>query len=612
MTTEIKVAGAIKKPEEVGTLYGAFVERVRRTPDNVAYVQYERESKTWTEKTWAEMAEMIAFYQSAYRRENLQVGDRVAIIMKNCREWVAADIAALGLGLVTVPLYCDDRADNVAYILNDSVTKILVVEGAMQWQRIASSVMEVESLQRIVLMEPDKAGNLPRPEDSRMVLIDDWLPEEAEPAEAVRFEDYEKLASIVYTSGTTGRPKGVMLSHKNMMSVAAAALDILDVDERDMALSFLPLSHTFERTCGYYITILTGTSTTYSRGILQLADDLQVVRPTALIGVPRIFERIYARLKLQLDKDSAFKRFVFNSAVSVGWSRFLWKQGRSRWKLSFIFWPLLHKLVAGKVMDRLGGRMRFAVAGGAALPEAVAKTFIGLGLPVIQGYGMTETSPVVAVNAVDDNIPSTVGKILPGMEARIAEDGELQVKTPGRMMGYWNNHAATEDVLMEDGWIHTGDIAEFEGQHLRITGRIKDIVVMSNGEKLPPGDMENAIMLDTLFEQVMIVGEGKQFLSALVILNPDVWYDFANSKGWDPKDENTLKDPKVIRAINMRVQATLKEFPAYAKIRRVYPSIEPWSVENGLLTPTLKVKRAKVLERFSSEIDAMYEGMDHV
>lgn len=612
MTTEIKVAGAIDKPQDVGTLYGAFVERAKRTPDNVAYVQYERESKSWTSKTWAEMYDMIAHYQSAYRRENLQPGDRVAIIMKNCREWVAADIAALGLGLVTVPLYCDDRADNVAYILRDSVTKILIVEGATQWQRIAASVTEVETLERIVMMEPDKAGNLPRPEDSRMALIDDWLPETADAPEAIRYEDYEKLASIVYTSGTTGRPKGVMLSHKNMMSVAASALNILDVDERDMALSFLPLSHTFERTCGYYITILTGTSTTYSRGILQLADDLQVVRPTALIGVPRIFERIYARLQLQLSKDSAVKRFIFNSAVNVGWSRSQWKQGRGRWKLSFMFWPLLNKLVAGKVMERLGGRMRFAVAGGAALPEAVAKTFIGLGLPVIQGYGMTETSPVVAVNPVDDNVPTSVGKILPGMEARIAEDGELQVKTPGRMMGYWNNHSATQEVLMDDGWIHTGDIGQFDGEHLRITGRIKDIVVMSNGEKLPPGDMENSILLDTLFEQVMIVGEGKQFLSALVILNPDVWYDFANAKGWDPKDEATLKDSKVIRAINQRVQATLKEYPAYAKIRRVYPSLEPWSVENGLLTPTLKVKRAKVIERFGSEIEAMYEGMEHV
>jgi len=594
---------------EAGTLDGLFACRVRRTPERDAYRYYDKDSGAWITYTWAHMGREVARWQAAMRGEHAPRGGRVAIQLRNCPEWVMFDQAALSLGLVTVPLYTDDRPDNIAYILKEADVNILLVQDAGRWRRLADVVPEGGALKRVLLLDDSDAARRLAAEDDRVRIVGDWLPQQA--GELVRRKDGDgkALASIVYTSGTTGRPKGVMLSHHNMLSVAHGGLTLLDCYQEDVFLSFLPLSHTLERTAGYYLCIMTGSCVAYARSVAQLGEDLVTVRPSVLIAVPRIFERVYGRISDQMDKKGGLAKALFQLTVRIGWRRFLYRQGRGRWPVGALLWPLLNRLVATKVVARLGGRLRAAISGGAPLNEAIARVFIGLGVPIVQGYGLTETAPIVSVNPLQDNIPASVGIPIRGVQVRVGESDELLVKGPGVMLGYWNNHAATAQVIDPDGWLHTGDQARIDDTgHIYITGRIKDILVLSNGEKIPPGDMESAIALDPLFEQVMVIGEGRPYLTALIVLDGDHWAGFAQDQGADPLDAASLRDARVVNAVGRRVKAALRDFPGYAKIRQLHLSLDPWSVEDGLITPTLKVKRAKVLERHAAEIEAMYRG----
>ncbi len=422
----------------------------------------------------------------------------------------------------------------------------------------------------------------------------------------------DSLASIVYTSGTTGRPKGVMLTHANILWNAHYAAQAADFGEQPVFLSFLPLSHMFERTVGYYLPMILGGEVAYARSIAQLAVDLPVIRPTVLITVPRIFERIYARIQDGLAKKNGLARALFKLAVQVGWRRFEREQGRAHWHPELLLWPLLHKLVAGKVTEKLGGRLRVTIAGGAALSPAIARVFIGLGVPIYQGYGLTETSPVVCSNRPDSSFPASIGQALPGVEVKIGDNDELLTRSKCVMRGYWKNEEATRAMIDADGWLHSGDKARLDAQgYFTIIGRIKDIIVLNNGEKVPPTEMESALLLDPLFEQVMVVGEGKPYLAALTVLNEEHWQAFAASLNIDPQCPTALSDPKVIKALTQRAAEHLKHFPGYARIRRLHPELKPWTVDNGLLTPTLKVKRNQVLDRYRAAVEAMYADFAH-
>ncbi|HHJ13063.1 MAG TPA: long-chain fatty acid--CoA ligase [Gammaproteobacteria bacterium] len=599
--------------EIAGTLDGLFAERVRRGPERTGYRDFDRAGKGWRDWSWRRMAEEVARWRVALAGEGFQPGDRAAIRLRNGVEWVWFDQAVLAGGLVTVPLYTEDRPDNVAYILEDADARLLLVQNLAQWRKLAGALADCPGLKRVLILECSDAGarQAALEDDARVRFVADWLPG-AVPADLpARKGDPHALASIVYTSGTTGRPKGVMLSHHNMLSVAHAAMtSVSSCYLEDVLLSFLPLSHTLERTAGYYLPMMTGACVAYARSVQQLAEDLKQIRPTVLIAVPRIFERVHGRIMSGLAQKSVFARWLFGRAVDTGWRAFRYRQGEARWSPSLWFDPLFKRLVGRKVMAALGGRMRFAVSGGAALPLEVARTFIGLGLEILQGYGLTETSPIVSVNVPGRNDPATVGQPCRGIEVRIGENDELLVKSPGVMLGYWNNHKATAEVIDADGWFHTGDQAALDDKgRIRITGRIKDILVLSNGEKIPPADMESAICLDPLFEQALVVGEGRPCLAALVVLNPDLWFGLARELGLDPFDRAALAEERLQKKLLSRIQQCLHDFPGYARIRRVCPSLDPWTVEEGLITPTLKTRRPKVLERFASEIEAMYDAV---
>lgn len=593
-------------PAAARTLGGLFRERVARTPDLIAYRYFDASKDRWDQITWAEAGRQVARWQAALASEKLRPGDRVAVMMHNCPAWMMFDIAALSNGLVVVPLYTQDRAENVGYVLRNAGVRLLLIGCQEHWDSLQPVWRDLDGLDRVLsLTHIDTAGY----QISRLQFVGQWLPDDA--VLNVRVDNPEALATIVYTSGTTGRPKGVMLSHRNILWNAYQGQTKVNVcGPGDVLLSFLPLSHTLERTAGYYLPMMTGATVAYNRSIPQLGEDLLEVRPTLLISVPRIFERVYNKIQAGLQEKSPLARRLFELAVETGWRRFEYQQGRKSWHPTLLLWPILKRLVADKVLAKLGGRMRLAVVGGAPLSKDVARLFQGLGLSMLQGYGLTETSPVISVNTLEQNDPASVGLLLDGIEARIGDQDELQVRSPGVMLGYWGNPEATEAMIDKDGWLHTGDKARIsESGHVYITGRLKEILVLANGEKVPPADMEMAICGDTLFEQVMIIGDNKPYLTALAVINPEQWPAVAAEMQLDLRDPEPCNSERLNQYVLERIARRLTTFPGYAQVRKVRCMLEPWTIENALLTPTLKLKRANVYQTFQNEIDQMY--LDH-
>ncbi len=576
------------------TIGAVFKERVRRTPGKIAYIQFNEDRDVWQDIDWRTMSREVARWQAAFVQEGLEAGDRVAVMLRNCVQWAMFDLAAQGLGLVTVPIYTNDRAENIGYILQDAGVRLLLLETDDQWQELQQIQDQLATLTRIVTLnqvEPNQLSELVK-------NIDEWLPQNCGPYTTANIAT-DELASIVYTSGTTGRSKGVMLSHRNMLWNIEAGLQIVTMYTNDVFLSFLPLSHTLERTVGYYMPIIAGAEVAYSRSIPQLGEDLLQIKPTVLISVPRIFEKVYAKIQDKLHAGPKVGRRLFHLAMNAGWKKFEHEQGRAPWSPSLLLWPLYEKLVAGKIQEKLGGRLRIAISGGAPLSEDIAQMFIGLGVPIVQGYGLTETSPIISANPLTDNIPASVGVPLPGVEVKIGEDDELLTRSPSVMLGYWNNPQATSETTDEDDWLHTGDKARIESNHIFITGRIKEIIVLSNGEKVSPSDMELHITLDPLFEQAMVIGEGKPFLSAIVVLDHKSCERF----GIKPSDTPETQEV-VLRQIAKRIDS----FPGYAKVQKAIVIAEPWTVENGLITPTMKTRRRRINEKYEAKITALYEG----
>ncbi len=590
------------------TLDNLFLQRVTCTPDNIAYRYYDKGSESWSSYSWHETAQQVGRWQQALLQEGLEQGDRVALNLRNSPEWVHFEQAALGLGLVVVPLYTDDRPDNLAYILEETDAKLLLIQDIGRWHRVAETLTEdaLPHLRRIIALD-----GMCQDEDPRLQCASQWLT--AEPCAPQQHQgDPSELATIVFTSGTAGRPKGVMLSHTNIIINALGAYHCVSLNENDRFLSFLPLAHMLERMAGYYLPMLAGSEVVFARSINLLATDLLEQQPTVLISVPRIYERVQAKIDEQLSSSSFLRRALFSLALEAGWRKFEYQQGRRGWSPYLLIAPLTQRLVGDKLMAKFGGRMRFAISGGAPLTQNIARTFIASGLTLLQGYGLTEASPVIGVNRPEDNIPDTIGLPLEEVEVRLGPHDELQIHGPNVMLGYWNNHAATAQIIDHDGWLHTGDQVSIDPQgHIRITGRLKDIIVLSNGEKVPPSDMEQAIIAAPLFEQAMVIGEGKPYLAALLVLNGEAWPAFAQECGVDPLAAGSLHDKKVTSRINKILASQLHEFPGYAKIRRVHLTLEPWTIENGLLTPTMKVKRLQVMEHLQTEVEALFAEVKH-
>jgi long-chain acyl-CoA synthetase len=594
----------------VHTLAELLAWRVARTPEGEAYRQFDEARGTWRSTSWRDFGERVARFVRAMATAGVQRGDRVAVLLPNGLDAVSVDQAALALACAPVPMHAIDNPASIAYILADSEAAVLVADTRAQWQAIAATGLVPATLRQVVLRECDGPAPAGGP---AIVSLDVWLARgDAAPAMAAPpTPGEEDLAALVYTSGTTGKPKGVMLTHRNVLSNVKAVVERLQPRPDDVFLSFLPLSHTFERTGGYYLPIACGASVAFARSIPLLAEDMKAVRPTVLVSVPRIYERVYAKVQTTL-AASPLKQRLFAQAQAVGWRRFCRTQGLpveggASPVLDAIAWQLLSRLVVRPLLAQFGGRLRFAVSGGAALSQPIAQTFLGLGLPIVQGYGMTESAPVVSANTPDDNDPATVGRPMPGVEVRIGANKELLVRGPNVMRGYWKRPEDTARAIDVDGWLHTGDQVAMENGRIRILGRVKEIIVTSTGEKIAPVDLEMAIVADPLFEQAYAFGDNRPFIACLVMLGREPWARLAKGLGLDPDAPESLHAPQAVKAALGRIKELTKDFPYYAQPRAVGLTLEAWTVENGLITPTLKLKRNNLTARFGGEIERLYQ-----
>ena len=586
--------------------------RAKIAPHTEALRQFDRRSNSWERISYRDLDERIQQWRKAFCKLGLQRGDRVAILLPNGVDAICCDQAVLANGCVPVPLHAIDTAGSSAFIIADSQASVLVTNRQSRWDAIYLTHTVMPNLRNVIFTEESSPES--RQDGVQQLDLESWLATGHGVTELPASPNEEDLAAIVYTSGTTGRPKGVMLTHKNVVSNVINTLKTVSPRPGDVFLSFLPLSHTFERMAGYYLALGMGCTIVFTRSIQQLAEDFRIVRPNVIISVPRIYERIYAKVQNKLARESKFVRFLFSWAVEVGWRRFCRKYGLPITEGSFAFldpiaWPILERLVSKTLLNQFGGQLRIAISGGAALNSKVAKAFCGLGLPIIQGYGMTESSPIIAGNSLSYNHPSTVGKPLPQTQVRLGEDNEIQVSSPSVMKGYWNRPQATREAFTEDGWLKTGDVGEFDSEgFLRIVGRIKEIIVTSTGEKVPPADLELAIEIDPLFEQAYVIGENRPFISTIVVLNKEEWRKLAETLDLDPNDPESLMATVTRNAILKRIKTAVKDFPQYALPRNVHMTLEPWTIENGLLTPTLKLKRKVLAEKFAPQIQALYAG----
>ena len=602
-------------PESAVSLSGLFYKRVKATPDKIAYHYYDHMSEAWKYLTWSEAYSEVEKWQTILRSFDIKAKEKVALLLKNCPEWVFAEQAALSIGAVIVPLYTNDRPENIAYILDNAEIKILIIENNQQIELLKSISSQLQKLTAIISLAPtinssSEEGRANSPvQQIRLPLYYYKERITTKPHVYYRYHsDSDDLATIVYTSGTTGKPKGVMLSHRNILFDTWASISAVPCRSDDKFLSFLPLSHMFERTAGYYIPMMSGAEIAYARSIDLLAADLQIIKPTVLVTVPRIFERVHQKIMSQLDKKPLLAQQLFKLTVDIGWKRFLFQQHKYKWFPGLLLWPLLNKIIAQKVMNKLGGNLRLAISGGAALSNDIAQFFIGLGLTITQGYGMTEAGPVISTNKLSSNDPFSVGQILPGIQTKLTSKGELLVKADNVMKGYWKNKQATTKIIDAEHWLHTGDKAEYKGNHLYITGRVKEILVLSNGEKVPPGDLEMAICSDPAFEQAIVIGEARPFLSAIIVLNEEMWPELADEAHINSKAQGALQDKQVRKIVTSKISGLLASFPGYEQIRRVKLVLKPWTINNGMLTPTMKLKRNTIVKNFSEDIGDLYAG----
>jgi long-chain acyl-CoA synthetase len=586
------------------TIPGLFRERVARSPDAIAYRQWDSTALQWRDYSWRDMARLVQRYRAALSRAALEEGDRVAIQLPNGTDWVAFDIAAMASGLLTVPIYSHDSLTNAAHILANSGARLIALDTEEQWAALAPLSSRFPALRHVWIRQTSpanarKAGTS-LPVTSLANALSCATDAMREPELAI-----DATATLIYTSGTTGSPKGVMLSHFAILWNCEAATKFIAPLPGDVFLSFLPLAHAFERTLGYYLPMMGGATVAYARSVDTLREDLASIRPTVLLAVPRIYERVEERIRQEGDR-SPIKGAMVRLTADIGWQLCESRQHRAPAPaLSHrLLWPFLERFVARRLLGALGGRLRVAVSGGASLPPDTTRFLVGLGLPLVEGYGLTEAAPVVTATRLDEILPGSSGEPLHGLDLKLGDQGELLVRTPSVLKGYWQDPAATATVIDRDGWLKTGDVAEIRDGRVFIEGRLGERLAMSTGEKVMASAIEAAIRRDPLFEQVCVIGEGRPCLAAVISLNLRRWTSAASELAVDAQAPNMAS-----AAMLHRIRHLLCDLPKHAQIRAVHLVLEPWTIQQGLLTPTLKVKRRAVQEKYASEIEALYDAL---
>ena len=591
-----------------GTLVGIFLEAVARYRKSD---QFKRKRGGAWESISAERAlgdvERLAL---GLRDLGLGAGDSVALLSETRYEWVVADLAILGLGALTVPIYPTLTGAQCRFVLENSGAKLAIVSTAAQLARVREAAAGLSALQHIIVMDEaplagakEQAWDALTRRGTELVARSPRAYREA----AARLRPVD-LATIIYTSGTTGEPKGAMLTHYNIVSNVESCLQLMELRTDDRCLSFLPLSHIFERMAGLYAMLAGGVTIAYAENLESVAADAVEIRPTVLMGVPRFYEKVYARVMSNAHAQAWPRRMLFHwglaAATAAARARFT-KKPLSPWLAAQA--ALADRLVGAKVRARVGGRLRYCISGGAPLPPRIMEFFFAVGIPVIEGYGLTETSPVIALNRVGREKPGSVGPPIPGVEVRIAANGEILVRGPNVMQGYFHNEVATRAAL-EDGWFHTGDVGHLDGDGcLLITDRLKDLLVTAGGKKVAPQPIEARLKTGGWVTEAVLIGDQRPFVVCLLVPNLHRLETEAKARGWSYVNVLDLLDRDEVRALYQPlIDAVNADLAPFEKIKRFALLPRELSAEEGELTPTFKVRRKVVNEHFTRVIEALY------
>jgi len=587
--------------EDASSLPALFRTVAAKQPHRPA--QWRRSDQGYLPTTYEQLDSAIRTLACGLLQQGVKPGDRVALLMENSPEWAVMDYAILSLGAVTVPMYCTFRPQDIAYVLNDCEAKIAITSGGNLLRHLLSAGDAASCLQAVYALDCAKTT------DDRLHPVSDLQTSDGDGALGAKLDaqlagiSRDALATLVYTSGTTGDPKGVMLSHGNIMANLEVVPSLIQFNDDDMMLSFLPLAHALERTASHFLPYSFGLSVAFAERPDTVGKNLGEARPTMMVAVPRLLEVIRSRILGQMSKQPAFSRFMFNQFLTLGLAA---KQGplslAKRLRLR-----LLDRLVGQRLRKRFGGRLRFLISGGAPLSVEVGHFFEAIGLPVLEGYGMTEAAPLISANPMHDRRIGSVGNPAFNTEVRIAADGEILVRGPNVMQGYWNRRKESSEILI-DGWLHTGDIGRLdEDAYLYITDRKKDIIVNSGGENIAPQRIEALLDGDALIDQAVVYGDQKPYLVALIVPNEEACSAWAAEQGLPESDWSQLCSSKVLRKmLQTHISEILHPLNAYDQVRRIYILNTPLSVADGLLTPTLKVRRRKVFERYGECLEGLY------
>ncbi|MGH8011868.1 MAG: AMP-dependent synthetase/ligase [Candidatus Binataceae bacterium] len=566
----------------------------------------EKRQQHWHDHSWREIADAAMRLRAGLKRRGITAGDRVAIIAENCPQWIIVDQAVLGLGAVVVPVFTTSSVGEIDHVLNDSGARLIAAFGDHLVQKVAAIHASTPAVEAIVAMHPEAASG--RVDGLKLMTLAELTEAEAMPSIEARRDD---LATLIYTSGTTGASKGAMLSHGNILSNCDGNARVLNLDERDLAFSFLPMAHSFERTGNYYTVMTVGGTLAFAEGLTQIAQNMLEVEPTVVLTVPRVLEIIYNRVMRTVAEASTARHKLFDLAIKTGTrAAYLRHHGRALPPYLALAMMLFRRLVFQRIRGLFGSRLRYLIAGGAPLPIEINRLLCAAEVPLVEGYGLTEASPTVACNRHGHTRVGTVGQPLYNLEVKTAADGELLVRGPNVMKGYWGRQAETDEVIDAGGWLHTGDIARIDQEnYIRITDRKKEIIVLSGGKNVSPAHLEGRLQNDPFIAQACVVGDRRKHLAAIIVPNFENLGAEVNSLGIGDKPlSEVVADPRLkalfqghIRAFNQNV-SDVEAISAFTLIA------QPFSQDNSELTPTLKLRRKVVQEHYRERIEAMYSG----
>lgn len=590
------------------TIPRMVIERARQF--GAKTVLRRRTEQGYVDISWQELEERIFRFGRSLLALGVAPGDRVGIMSRNCPEWAFADLGAMAAGAVTVPAYHTEGIEALRHILNDSGSRVLFLQSLLVAEELVDRLDDFPALEWIVLLEE----SLDHP---RFLALDAFLQRgeertDQELEERLAGPRAEDLATLVYTSGTTGPPKGAMLSHANILSNIAAANKEFAIGPEDTCLSFLPLSHVFERVDGYYLMLHQGAVIAYAESIDTVPLNLTEVRPTMLISVPRLYEKMFARVMERVLNGPLLKKQIFFAAVNIG-RKFTRKDlaGEDPGPLLRLGMGVARKLVFSQLKERLGGNLRFFISGGAPLVRNIAEFFLAADLPIYQGYGLTETAGGIAVNSPRHMRLGTVGRPFEGIELRLAADGEIEIRGAGVFSGYWGREDLNDEVF-DDGWFRTGDIGELdEDGFLSITDRKKDLLVTAGGENIAPQNLENNFKQDKYLANAMVYGDRKPYLVALLVPNFENLEKYARYKQFDFLNHcDLVSHPRILDLIRRRIDQIQANRPSFSRIKRFTLISRDFSSDEGEVTPTLKIKRKVVAEHFHQVLEGMYVAKD--